>query len=286
MAKLGKGLASIFGDNIDSVLDEISNGESEIKGSSADIAIKDIRTNPYQPRKTFDKQALEELAASIKEHGVFQPLLVRKSLNGYELIAGERRLRASKIAGLKEVPCLIVDFDDRDMMEISILENIQREDLTVLEEAEAYEQLIDKLDYSQEDLAKRLGKSRPYVANTLRLQKLPASIKELLRKDKISAGHARALLNVEDEAKALEIANEAAKKGLSVREVENRVKTLDKKKVVKVKDRDPYLEAVRRTMEGRLGTAVNLTKKNITISYNDNDDLNRILEIIGCLEEE
>lgn len=286
MAKLGKGLASIFGDNIDSVLDEISNGESEIKGSSADIAIKDIRTNPYQPRKTFDKQALEELAASIKEHGIFQPLLVRKSLNGYELIAGERRLRASKIAGLKEVPCLIVDFDDRDMMEISILENIQREDLTVLEEAEAYEQLIDKLDYSQEDLAKRLGKSRPYVANTLRLQKLPASIKELLRKDKISAGHARALLNVEDEAKALEIANEAAKKGLSVREVENRVKTLDKKKVVKVKDRDPYLEAVRRTMEGRLGTAVNLTKKNITISYNDNDDLNRILEIIGCLEEE
>ncbi|MDD5791493.1 MAG: ParB/RepB/Spo0J family partition protein [Erysipelotrichaceae bacterium] len=286
MAKLGKGLASIFGDNIDSVLDEISNGESEIKGSSADIAIKDIRTNPYQPRKTFDKQALEELAASIKEHGVFQPLLVRKSLNGYELIAGERRLRASKIAGLKEVPCLIVDFDDRDMMEISILENIQREDLTVLEEAEAYEQLIDKLDYSQEDLAKRLGKSRPYVANTLRLQKLPASIKELLRKDKISAGHARALLNVEDEAKALEIANEAAKKGLSVREVENKVKTLDKKKVVKVKDRDPYLEAVRRTMEGRLGTAVNLTKKNITISYNDNDDLNRILEIIGCLEEE
>ena len=203
MAKLGKGLASIFGDNIDSVLDEISNGESEIKGSSADIAIKDIRTNPYQPRKTFDKQALEELAASIKEHGIFQPLLVRKSLNGYELIAGERRLRASKIAGLKEVPCLIVDFDDRDMMEISILENIQREDLTVLEEAEAYEQLIDKLDYSQEDLAKRLGKSRPYVANTLRLQKLPASIKELLRKDKISAGHARALLNVEDEAKAL-----------------------------------------------------------------------------------
>ena len=286
MAKLGKGLASIFGDNIDSVLDEISNGESEIKGSSADIAIKDIRTNPYQPRKTFDKQALEELAASIKEHGIFQPLLVRKSLNGYELIAGERRLRASKIAGLKEVPCLIVDFDDRDMMEISILENIQREDLTVLEEAEAYEQLIDKLDYSQEDLAKRLGKSRPYVANTLRLQKLPASIKELLRKDKISAGHARALLNVEDEAKALEIANEAAKKGLSVREVENKVKTLDKKKVVKVKDRDPYLEAVRRTMEGRLGTAVNLTKKNITISYNDNDDLNCILEIIGCLEEE
>lgn len=286
MARLGKGLGAIFGDNIDSVLDEISNGESEIKGSSADIAIKDIRTNPYQPRKTFDKQALEELSASIKEHGVFQPLLVRKALKGYELIAGERRLRASKLAGLKEVPCLIVDFDDRDMMEISILENIQREDLSALEEAEAYEQLINKLDYTQDELAKRLGKSRPYVANTLRLQKLPGDIKELLSKGKISAGHARALLNVEDEAKALEIASEAAKRGLSVREVENKVKSLDKKKVTKTKDKDPYLEAVRRTMESKFGTGVALTSKTITISYANTDDLNRILEIMDCLEEE
>ena len=171
---LGKGLegmGNVFGVSIDEMLDEISSGSGE--NGSVKLPIDKIRRNPYQPRKTFDEEKLQELAQSIKEHGVFQPILVREAIEGYELVAGERRLRASKIAGLNEIPAIVVKFDEQQMMEISLLENIQREDLSPIEEALAYEELINKLDYTQEKLAHRLGKSRSNITNMLRLLKLP-----------------------------------------------------------------------------------------------------------------
>lgn len=284
--KLGKGLSTIFGEDIDSVLDDISKGESDIKGSQTTIKIKDVRPNPYQPRKVFNEEALKELSESIKEHGVFTPILVRKSVTGYELVAGERRWRASKLAGLKEIPATIVEFDDKQMMEISILENIQREDLNIVEEAKAYQQLQEKLNYTQEELSKRIGKSRAHVTNVLRILKLPNEVILLLTDGKINFGHARALITMEDEEAQIELANRAAKEGLSVREVEKLSKGTKKPSKPVVKEADPYLEDVRRTIESKLNTSVSLDKKHIVIDYNGTEDLNRILEAINCLEGE
>ena len=175
--RLGSGLAAIFGEDVNSVLDEIQNSsKSDQYGTKTVLNVHDIRSNPYQPRKVFDQKALEELAQSIKENGVFTPILVRKSETGYQLIAGERRLRASIIAQKDEIPAIILDFNDKQMMEISILENIQREDLNIIEEANGYNLLIEKLGYTQEQLADRLGKSRSHITNVLRLLKLPKEI--------------------------------------------------------------------------------------------------------------
>ena len=196
--KLGKGLDQIFGDNIDSVLDDIESNARKSAGGQSELKISEIRPNPYQPRVEFDENGLKELADSIRENGVFQPILVRKSLQGYELVAGERRLRASKLADKKTIPALIVEFDDRQMMEISLLENIQRKDLTAIEIAKAYRQLMDKLGYTQDDLAKRIGKSRANVANMLRLLSLPEEVRTLVNEGKLSYGQARTLLSLED----------------------------------------------------------------------------------------
>ena len=212
--KKKSGLSTVFGEDIDSLLSDI--GEKQGSGSSTDIRIREIRANPYQPRKVFDDTALKELSDSIREHGVFQPIIVRKSLKGYELIAGERRLRASKLAGLDTIPAIIVEIDDREMMEVSLLENIQREDLSVMEEAAGYQQLIDKLGYTQEELSKRVGKSRTHVTNILRMLKAPEAVKRLLEEGKISFGHARVLLSIEDEDYQEELGNKAAKEGLQV----------------------------------------------------------------------
>ena len=286
--KLGKGLGAIFGENIDSVLDEISRGENEIKGEKVGLKISEIRPNPYQPRKVFDETALQELADSIKERGVFQPILVRKSLKGYELIAGERRLKASKLAGLKEIPAIVLDFNDVDMMEVSLLENIQREDLSPIEEAQAYEQIIKKLSYTQEELAKRIGKSRVYVTNILRLLKLPTKVQEYINQDKISYGHAKALLAFNDEDIILEYANKIITDGLTVRDIENIIKNTNKKKskeVVKPKE-DPYLANVKKNLENKLSTHVEVTKNKIVVHYKNTSDLNRVLELIDCLDKE
>ncbi len=281
--KLGKGLGAIFGDDIDSVLDEISNGDSEIKGEKVGLKISEIRPNPYQPRKIFDEEALKDLSASIKERGVFQPILVRKSLKGYELIAGERRLKASKMAGLKEIPAIILDFDDTDMMEVSLLENVQRENLTPIEEAEAYDNIIKKLDYTQDELSKKVGKSRVYIANSLRLLKLPSKVRDLINMGKISQGHGKALLAFDDEDKILEIADRIIKEDLTVRDVEK----LSKQKPVKketVKKEDPYLVNVKNNLESKLMTKVEVDKSRLTIHYTSNDELNRILELLDCLD--
>ncbi len=282
--RLGKGLNEIFGDDIDSILDDISN--SEKKKASSNIDISKIRPNPYQPRRNFDEQGLQELADSIKENGVFQPILVRKSLNGYELVAGERRLRASKMANKKDIPAIVVDFNDRQMMEISLLENIQRKDLSPIEEASAYNQLIRKLNYTQDELAKRIGKSRANVTNLLRLLNLPDEVKKLVNENKLSYGQARTLLSLDDEDKIVDMAKKAVKQGLSVRQLERLCseETVEpkKKKVVK---KDPFMEDVKDRLQRMFSTKVEISKKDISIQYNDIEDLNRILEIIGVIED-
>lgn len=284
--KLGKGLGEIFGTNIDSVLDEISKGTSEVKGDKLLIDINDVRPNPYQPRKIFDKEALNDLSNSIKEKGVFTPILVRKSLKGYELIAGERRLKASKMAGLKEIPAMVVDFDDANMMEVSLLENVQRENLTPIEEAQAYENIIKRLNYTQDELAKKVGKSRVYITNSLRILKLPLKVRTYVDEGKLSLGHAKALLAFDDENKINDIAEKILKEDLTVRDVEKLAKSKDVIKKKKEKSIDPYMENVRKNLENKFQTAVELDNKKIILHYNNIDDLNRILELIDCLEKE
>ena len=286
--KLGKGLDAIFGENIDSFLDDIEKGAAEAAGSSkSELPISQIRPNPYQPRKEFDENGLKELANSIRENGVFQPILVRKSLSGYELVAGERRLRASKLAGKSEIPAIIVDFDDRQMMEISLLENIQRKDLTPIEEATAYRQLISKLGYTQDELAKRLGKSRTNVANMLRLLSLPEKIRSMVNEGRLSYGQARTLLSLEDEGKMISLAERTVREGLSVRELEKLTAKKEKpasgKK--KGKDADPFTEDVEDRLRKKFATKVEIRNKAICIRYTDTEDLNRILDIMGVIEE-
>ena len=175
--KLNKGLDAIFGGDITSLIDDIENNAPE--SSQEKIKLDEIRPNPYQPRKVFDEQALNELALSIKEHGIFQPVILKKSVQGYEIVAGERRCRAAKIAELDEVPAIIVDFTDQQMMEIALLENIQREDLNAIEEAQAYHTMMEKLHLTQNELANRIGKSRTHITNTLRLLNLPKKFKNM-----------------------------------------------------------------------------------------------------------
>ena len=278
-----KGLGTLFGSDIDDVLNDI-NGKSA--SGSIKLKVSEIKPNPYQPRTTFDPAALQELADSIKEVGVFTPLLVRKAINGYELIAGERRLRAAKLAKLTEVPCTIKEFNDKEMMEISILENIQREDLSPIEEAKAYEQLQQKYEYTQELLAKRIGKSRAYITNTLRLLKLPAKVQDYVQKGKISYGHARALLPIENEEKIIALANRVIDEELTVRDVE-RIANATKPKQTKPKpksEQNAYLLNVRSIMEKKLDTRVEVKENKLVIHYKSTKELNRILEIIDCLD--
>lgn len=284
--KLGKGLSEIFGDDIDNFLNEIDSGSTAATTGTAKLKLSEIRPNPYQPRKDFDKNELQELADSIKENGVFQPILVRKSLSGYELVAGERRLRASKLAGLKEIPVIIKDFNDKEMMEISLLENIQRKDLTPIEEANAYEQLIKKLNYTQDQLAKRIGKSRANVTNLLRLLTLPNEVQKLVSDSKLSYGQARTLLALDSEDKIIDLANRCVKEDLSVRQLEDLTRKPTPKNGGKQepKKKNPYIEDVKDRMQRKLATKVEISDKAITIRYNSTKDLNRILEKLGMIE--
>jgi ParB family transcriptional regulator, chromosome partitioning protein len=282
--KLGKGLSEIFGEDIESFIDDIDNNAST--SSNKTLKVDEIRPNPYQPRKVFDKSELEELANSIKENGVFQPILVRKSLSGYELVAGERRLRASKLAGLKEIPVIIKDFNDTQMMEISLLENIQRKDLSPIEEANAYNQLIKKLNYTQEELAKRLGKSRTNITNMLRLLALPSEVQDMVNSNKLSYGQARTLLALDDKDQIIELANKTIKEGLSVRQLEQLTKKPEKKdKPSKVIKTDPFIEDVKQTLQSKYSTKVEIKDKKLIIHYSNTNDLNRILELMDAIEK-
>ncbi len=287
---LGKGLDSIFGSNVEQFLDDIQNNGKEVPGrKEIEIAVDEIRANPYQPRKEFDEKALQDLADSIRIHGIFTPLLVRKSqAKGYELIAGERRLRAAKLAGLSVVPAISVEFTDEEMMEISILENVQRENLNAIEEAAAYDSLIKRLGYTQEKLAERVGKSREYCANMLRLLKLPQDVQKLVSEKKLTMGHVRPLLALKDEDKMYDAAIHVMKEKMSVREVEKYVKELngqaeDKKKVKP--EKDPIVLDLEHRLSEKLSSQVQIGKKQLTISYHDTKDLNRILEILGCIDD-
>lgn len=283
--RLGSGLAAIFGEDVTSVLDEIQSGsKGDEYGTKTVLNVHDIRSNPYQPRKTFDENALNELAQSIKENGVFTPILVRKSVGGYQLIAGERRLKASIIAEKQEIPAIIMDFDDKQMMEISLLENIQREDLNIIEEANGYNMLIQNLGYTQEQLAERLGKSRTYVTNVLRLLKLPQDVLKLVEENKLTMGHVKPLITLPKE-KISEIANKAVKEGLSVRQVELLASEKKDNKIKKeAKATDPYIKDIQQTLTSKFSTKVKVTDNSINISYHNADELNRILEILDVIE--
>jgi ParB family chromosome partitioning protein len=285
---LNKGLVQIWGDDFTSVLEDIQQGNVDIGASKLELPIDEIRANPYQPRKEFEEESLRELSESIKRHGVFQPILVRKSIQGYDLVAGERRLRASKLAGLETIPAIVTEFNDEQMMEISLLENIQRENLNIVEEAYAYQRLIDKLEYTQTELADRVSKSRVHVTNTLRLLKLPQTILDYLKEERLSMGHARCLITVEDEDEAILLANEIIAKKLSVRETEKLVKksnTSQTKNSKKVKEQDPYLKNVQNMIQSKLQTKVDVSQNSIIIKYMDVSDLNRILEVLDCIED-
>lgn len=290
---LGKGLGAIFGQDVEKYLDDIQNNDAEAPGrKEINIPVKNIRPNPYQPRKEFDQKALKELSESIRVHGIFTPLLVRKGegVEGYDLIAGERRLRAAKMAGLETVPAIAVDFTEEQMMEISILENVQRENLNPIEEAAAYDSLIRKLGYTQEQLAERVGKSREYCANIMRLLKLPADVQSMVVDKKLTMSHVRPLLGLKNEDDIYDAAMEVMNRKMSVREVEQYVKDRNSAETPQKKEpvtntKDPMITDLENRMKDRLQTEVNVKKNRIEIAYSGTDDLNRILELIGCLDQ-
>lgn len=283
-SRLGRGLDSLFGQqNVSELLDDIQNDKDQREHLM--IPVDEIRPNPYQPRKIFNKEALEELSESIQQHGVFTPILVKKSISGYELITGERRWRATKMANLDEIPAIVVDFDDQQMMEIALLENIQREDLNIIEEAKAYEKLIERLNYTQEQLAHRIGKSREHITNTLRLLRLPEEVQNRVISKQLSMGHARAILGLKDEEKMKKIAKQAVQQGLSVRKVEQLVKDQNNNKKEEKPKESLFVKDAKQKLEEFFQTSVHINTHNISIHYENEEDLNRILELLNLVEE-
>lgn len=249
------------------------------------VNIDELRSNPYQPRKVFDQNALDELATSIKEHGVIQPIIIKKSIKGYEIIAGERRVKASKIAGLKEIPAIIRDFTDSEMMEIALLENLQRENLSAIEESMAYEKLLTALSLTQEQLAKRLGKSRSHITNMLGLLSLPNEVKEMIQDKKISMGHARVISKLEDKEQQISLARKVEKSSISVHDLEELTKSNEKfvrtHEIKKVKTEFNEYQYIQEELCDRLGTKVKIKNNKIEISFVNGSDLNRLLEIMN-----
>ena len=282
---LGRGLEQLF----DSEVLDFNSFESNILETASQddiqqINLSEIRSNPYQPRKTFNQEALQELAESIKTYGVFQPIIVKKSIKGYDLVAGERRVKASILAGMETIPAIIKDFSDEMMREIALLENLQRENLTAIELAWAYKGIIDSLHITQDELANKIGKSRSSVTNTLGLLRLPNSVQNMILDGKLSMGHARELSKLEDDSKILEYANSIVNENLSVRDIENLSKTTEVKKknpINRTSVKDNQYGYIEREMSEVLGTKVKINNKKIEISFNNNNDLDRILEIMN-----
>ena len=285
---LGRGLEQLFSSEIldfdsfeSNVIEQAT--ESDVK----EIPVNEIRANPYQPRKNFDQAALDELAESIKNYGVFQPIIVKKSIKGYDLVAGERRLRASKLAGLETIPAIIKNFSDEMMREIALLENLQRENLTAIELAWAYKSIIDSSNIRQDDLAKRIGKSRSHVTNTLGLLRLPNDVQNMVLDNRLSMGHARVLSKLENDAEIEEYANKIINDNLSVRdlELETSGEKVKKKNVIHKKIVDDSYNYIQRAIREKLATKVRVNNKKIEIFFEDNDDLNRILDILDVKVE-
>ena len=283
---LGKGLEQLFSNeslysNPLDTLEEMSHNAS--KEDIVEVNLSELRSNPYQPRRSFDEEKLRELAESIKEFGVLEPIIITKSIKGYEIVAGERRVKASKIAGLETIPAIIKDFSDEDMMQIAVLENIQREDLTAIEEAEAYDNLVRSLGISQEEVARRVGKSRSHITNMIGLLKLPKSVKDDILDGSISMGHARSLSKLEDEDTILDLATKIKKNHLSVRDLEGIVSNPDYKKknpTVSHTKTNQY-NYVEDALTDKIGNRVRIQNKKIVIPFNSEKDLERILEILN-----
>ena len=280
---LGKGLSALLENTKTDITSSNDHQKSDVVGSITRIKISSISPNPFQPRLDFDKEPLLELSNSIKEHGIIQPITVRKiGRNEFQIISGERRYQASKLAGIDELPCFIRIADDQHMLEMAIVENVQRKDLNAIEIALSYQRLIDECNLSQEELGKKVSKNRSTVANFLRLLKLPIEIQKALRDDKITMGHARALLALSNEKEMLITLNEILENNLSVRAVEEKrksqVKSLNTPLAL-----SRYELRMQNNMAYQLSSKVNIKKKasgkgQIIISFNNQDDLNRILD--------
>ncbi len=271
---LGRGLDALFSSTDASPFDaeEISS-----------IDIQDIIVREDQPRKNFDPNTLEELAKSIKDHGLLQAILVRPLEDKYEIVAGERRYRAAKLAGLESLPVVIKEVDDQEAFEIALIENLQREDLSIIEEAEAYKSILDKFGYTQEVLAGKVGKSRAHITNSLRILNLPEEILQMLENKEITAGHARTLLSLPDKKEQLRLAQQIVEEKISVRETEQKTKTKGKKTLTKSVE---ILE-LEDILQKHLATKAEITPKkkggSIQISYYDTEDFKRILELLGII---
>ena len=284
---LGIGLEQLFNnENLDLQSFEKHVYETTNKEEIIEVNINELRPNPYQPRKVFEKDALVELSESIKEHGVFQPIIIKKSIKGYEIIAGERRVRASKLAGLDKVPAIIRNLNDEQMMEIALLENLQRENLSAIEEAKAYKSMIDNLHLTQEELSKKVGKSRSHVTNILGLLRLPNEVQEMVVNKKISMGHARVLSKLESDDKIIEMAHEIVENKLPVRSVEEKSHNTEKKvKIIskRVPSRSEFAH-LEESLKEKLDAKVKIKDKKMIISFENVADLNRILEILNLGE--
>ncbi|MFE4810034.1 ParB/RepB/Spo0J family partition protein [Peribacillus simplex] len=280
MAKgLGKGLNALFNNNGEISKDEIVR----------EIKLRELRPNPYQPRKSFRLEAIEELKQSIMEHGILQPIIARESIKGYEIVAGERRYRAAEEAGLKTVPVVVRKLSEQQMMELAILENLQREDLNPIEEAVAYQTLLEKLEFTQEQLANRLGKSRPHIANHVRLLSLPEGIRRYISDGEISMGHGRALLGLKKKEMLKPVADKILKEGMNVRQLEQYIHQLNdtvsrETKHKKQEKKDIFIKQRETSLRERLGTSVTIKqskkKGKIEIEFFSKEDLERILNLI------
>jgi len=280
---LGKGLEQLFTNNVI----DFENFEKEIvtenKNDVTKINLDEIRSNPYQPRKTFNEDSLKELAVSIKEYGVVQPVIVKKSIKGYELIAGERRCKASKLAGLTEIPAIIKDFTDQEMMEIALIENIQREDLNAIDEAKSVMNIIKLRGFTQEEFASKFGKSRSYITNLLGLLNLPESIQKMLINKELSTSHARILSKLDDQTQIEELANRIIKEKLNVRDLEQIVNNKDvvKRKPIIIQDKNPKLHMYENVISDKIGNKVKINKNKLEITFDSVKDLERIMEIFN-----
>ncbi len=276
---LGRGLEALIPDI-----------EPEVEGGITEIDINEIQPNKEQPRKKFDEDKLKQLAESIKEHGVVQPVIVKKEGEFYSLIAGERRWRAARIAGIRKIPAIIKDFTNNEVMEISLIENLQREDLNPIEEAEAYARLINEFNMTQEDIANKIGKSRSAVANILRLINLDERVRKFVYEDVLSEGHARALINIDDKDVQYETAKKIIDENLNVRQSEKLVKKILLSKIIEKrrkpqKKNEPYINDIQEKLKNHLGTKVRVTygrkKGKIEIEYYSYDDLERLMNLLN-----
>ncbi|HHU54401.1 MAG TPA: ParB/RepB/Spo0J family partition protein [Mollicutes bacterium] len=286
---LGMGLEQLFNsENLDLANVEKKIYETANREEIVDIKLSDLRPNPYQPRKVFDEEALEELASSIKEHGVIQPVIIKKTIKGYEIIAGERRVRASEKAGLETVPAIVRNFTDAQMMEIAVLENLQRENLSAIEEALAYQLMLEKLKITHEELAKKVGKSRSHITNILGLLRLPKEVQDMIISKKLSMGHARVLSKLEDSNQIIETATKIINQKIPVRELEKVADGEQFERRVKINrpipEKNENYKLVEDLLSDKLDTKIKVKDNKIVINFNNVADLNRILEILNIKE--